>query len=272
MKPALAPAPELIWFTGSDSVKFLNDLLSQEIGTLPSGNVVKSLLLQPQGKLDFVLWVLKGDGRVGLITEDGRGDELFKTLSRYRIRVDVEIEPETRESYMVVGDSEIEPGTWAETEEGLKANLSWSNLARELVVGHPRPDLADVDPDELTAKRIEAGVGLFGVDLDDKTIPQEAGVVPETISFNKGCFLGQELVARLDSRGGRVNRHLRVLEFGQPVEVGTSLVAGDREVGTVTTSAGDKGLALVWREVEPGDTVDAGGVEGVVREIPQKTA
>ncbi|MEX1249476.1 MAG: hypothetical protein WEA57_02205, partial [Acidimicrobiia bacterium] len=85
MEPSLAPAPDLVWFRGSDAIKFLNDLISQEIGTLDSGTVTRSLLLGPQGKLQFILWVLRDDDGVGLVTEDGRGDELMDTLNRYRI-------------------------------------------------------------------------------------------------------------------------------------------------------------------------------------------
>ena len=88
----------------------------------------------------------------------------------------------------------------------------------------------------------------------------------------KAVFLGQELVARLDARGGRVNRQLRRLEFDEPVPQGTVLTSEGKEVGTVTSASGTSGLALVWREVEPGDRVDAGATGTTVVEIPQKTA
>lgn len=272
MNPGLAPAPQLVWFRGSDAVKFLNDLLSKEIGILPTGTVTRSLLLGPQGKLDFILWVLRGEDEVGLITEDGRGDRLVSILSRYRIRVDVEIEPELRDGFLVVGDSEVDPGIWRYDGDGLVADISWPSLPRELHVGATRPDLPDLDASILEAARISDGIALVGVDLDEKTIPQEAGSVSETVSFDKGCFLGQELVARLDSRGGRVNRHLRLLEFDSPVKAGTELHSDERQVGKVTSSAGDIGLALVWREVEQGDRIVAGGIGTTVLEIPHKTA
>ncbi len=272
MEPALAPAPELVWFRGKDAVKFLNDLISQEIGTLQPGTVARSLLLEPQGKLDFVLWVLVGEDEVGLITEDGRGDELVARLSRYRIRVDVDIQPETGVGYLVVADRSVGAGSWATSDGVLVADLSWPNLRRELRVGGERPELPEVAEEELTAARIESGIPIVGVDLDEKTIPQEAGLVGETVSFDKGCFLGQELVARLDSRGGRVNRHLRLIEFDSPVAAGAPLRAGDREVGTVGSTSGKTAMALLWREVVPGDEVVSGDATGVVREIPQKTA
>ncbi len=272
MLPALAPAPQLVWFRGPDAVKFLNDLISQEIGTLEPGSVTRSLLLDPQGKLDFLLWVLRGDDFVGLVTEDGRGEELVTGLSRYRIRVDVEIELESRPIYLVVGDDPTMTGKFEQSSEELIADISWPSLPRLLQVGGIKPDLPDLDPVELTTARIGDGIPIFGVDVNEKTIPQEAGVVAHAVSFNKGCFLGQELVARLDSRGGRVNHHLRVLEFESPVAVGTRLMAGEKEVGTVTSAAGTSGLSLLWREVEPGDVILAGGIPTTVKELPQKTA
>lgn len=271
MIPGLAAPPELVWFRGDDAVKFLNDLLSQEIGHLEPGTVTRSLLLEPQGKLDFVLWVLVGDGEVGLVTEDGRGDKLVSTLSRYRIRVKVEIEVESAKRYLVIADPSIEVGAWSRNESEIVADLSWPTLRRELRVGGERPDLPESDVEELTAARIESGFPVVGIDLDEKTIPQEAGLVAQTVSFNKGCFLGQELVARLDSRGGRVNRHLRIIDFDSPVSPGATLMSGERDVGTLGSSAGTTGLALLWREVEPGDEVISNGATGIVREIPQKT-
>lgn len=272
MDLSLAPAPQVVWFRGSDAIKFLNDLISQEIGTLEPGSVTKSLLLDPQGKLDFLLWVLRGENEVGLVTEDGRGEELVKRLTRYRIRVDVEIEFESVPIYLIVGGTNGFGGRF-ETEGGvIRADLSWTSLYRQIQIGGPAPELPPAEQEELDAVRISDGIPIVGIDLDEKTIPQEAGVVAESVSFEKGCFLGQELVARLDSRGGRVNRHLRILDSDSPLNVGTTLTSGTKEVGTVTSASGTRGLALIWREVEPGDVVDAGPVQVAVRAIPQKTA
>lgn len=271
MKPGLAPDPEVVWFRGADAIQFLNDLISQEIGNLPSGSVVRSLLLGPQGKLQFILGVLRGDDEVGLVTEDGRGDELITTLTRYRIRVDVEISKEERDVYLVVGERIDPPGTWRAEDDAIFADLSWETLPRALQIGGSAPDLPRLSQEEHTLARIEAGMPLMGVDVDEKTIPQETGLVADSISFDKGCFLGQELVARLDSRGGRVNRHLRILHLDSPVAAGTELRADDKEVGSLTSVSGRRGLALIWREVEPGDRIDAGAVGATVHDVPQKS-
>lgn len=273
MSPGIGPTPELVWFRGPDAVRFLNDLISQEIAAADLGTVRRSLLLAPQGKLDFILWAVRGEDEVGLITEDGRGEELVSTFSRYRIRVKVEIEPELRPMHLVVGTSAVERGTWKRDGDGLRIDISYNSTRRELLVGLPGPELRVLTDAEVATARILDGEPLVGVDVDETTIPQETALVPETISFTKGCFMGQELVARLDSRGGRVNHHLRVLDYeAEGVEVGTELFSGERKVGQVTTSAGEHGLALIWREVEPGDRVLAGDVTVTVRDVPQNPA
>lgn len=260
MSRMLAPvAPELVWFEGADTIRFLNDLLSQEIGTVAPGEVRRSMLLTPQGKIDFLTWVLRGEDRVGLVTEDGRGEELVSRLGRYRIRVQVEITMEDRPLGLVVGESDLAPGRWVSNDGSLSADLSWPGLPRMLVVGVV-PELAVMEPDEYTLARIEAGEPLAGVDVDDGTIPQETGLVGETISFDKGCFLGQELVARLDSRGGRVNHHLRVLRFdGTAAAIGSEVVKDGETVGTLSSASGRLGMARLRRGVEVGDRVTAGG-------------
>jgi hypothetical protein len=266
----LAPeTPDLVWFRGADTIRFLNDLISQEIAGMQPGRVSRSLLLGPQGKLDHILWVLRGDDEVGLITDPGRGEELVTTLGRYRIRVDVAIEQSEMPLAVVVGETDVESGTWSLSDDGLEADISWPGVARTLV-GGDRPDLDEGDPGEYEALRIAAGEPRWGVDVDVKTIPQESGLVGSTVDFAKGCYLGQELVARIDSRG-HVNRHLRIIEIaGAGAEPGTPLEAGDKKVGTLTSVADSIGLALVRRELTPGDPVSVAGLDAVVREIPPK--
>lgn len=268
-EPHVAPSvPELVWFGGADAIRFLNDLISQEIGDLEPGAVRRSLLLTPQGKLDHIIWVLRGKAEAGLMVEDGRGEDLAAKLGRYRIRVDVDIESSPLESWLVVGPYRGESGGWTGDRSGLVADVSWSTLQRSLVAGE-RPALPTLEVEDYEALRIEAGEPLMSVDVTDATIPQETGLVGETISFDKGCFLGQELVARLDSRGGRVNHHLRILKFeGAAPEVGTDVMKGDDQVGVLSSSARDVGLSLLRRGVEPGERVTVGEGEAVVEALP----
>ena len=109
---------------GADTIRFLNDLISQEIGTMESGQVARSLLLGPQGKLDHILWVMRGDDGIRLVTDRGRGGDLAATLGRYRIRVDVEIGHTDQPAWIVVGETAVEPGTWSMTDGGLEAMMS----------------------------------------------------------------------------------------------------------------------------------------------------
>jgi len=233
------------------------------------GRVARSLLLGPQGKLDHILWVLRGDDEVGLVTDGRRGDDLATTLGRYRIRVDVEIEQSELPIWVVIGPATVEPGTWSLNEGDLEADISWPGVGRTLVVGERR-DLEEGHAGEYELLRIAAGEPYWGVDVDEKTIPQESGLVAQTVDFSKGCYLGQELVARIDSRG-HVNRHLRILEFQRgSAEPGTPIETEEKVVGTLTSVSDEVGLALVRREVSPGDLVTVGGLEAVVREIPSK--
>lgn len=251
----LAPnPPDVVWFTGDDATRFLNDLISQEVGDMEVGESRRSLLLAPDGKLDHMLWVLRSEQGFALVTDVGRGPELAATLGRFRIRVDVEINEETRPVWLVMG-------------EGEGYDLSWVDQQRRLVIGD-KPDHATGSEHEYERLRIAAGEPVFGKDVDEKTIPHETGLVPRTVDFTKGCFLGQELVARIDSRGGNVPRPLRLIEFDGDVDPGMELRQEGNLVGRVTSVGDGQGLAVVARSVEPGSILRTGGTSVTVRELP----
>ncbi len=254
-KSELAPrAPDLVWFSGPDAVRFLNDLLSQELTDLEPGVARRSFLLGPQGKLEFMLKVFSDGEGIGLLVDPGRAQELADALGRYRIRVDVEIEVDQRERHVVVGD-------W----DGL--DISWPTRQRFLVFGD-RPDLPTLDDVEYDRLRVEAGVPRWGVDVDSDTIPHESSLVPASVDFTKGCFLGQELVARIDSRGGNVPRRLRHVALDGFTPAGSVVSKDGDDVGVVTSVAGSLGLGLVHRKVGVGDSVEVGSVSGVVKSLP----
>jgi len=258
-----SPAPDLVWFTGADAVRFLNDLISQEVAAMTPGQVRRSLLLNPQGRMDHLLWVLRGEEEVGLVTDPGRGAELVTTLGRYRIRVAVDIEQSVDPAWLVIGPFSEAVGVWSRNESSLIADVSWANVPRFLVIGE-RPDLPEIDSGTLDELRIESGEPVIGVDTGPSTIPQETGLVPVTVDLDKGCFLGQELVGRIHRRG-HVNKQLRVLQFaGEAAEAGSEITKGDLAVGTLTSVSGSVGLATLRREVEPGDSVIVGEMEAVV--------
>jgi tRNA-modifying protein YgfZ len=129
-----------------------------------------------------------------------------------------------------------------------------------------------VDEAAVDVLRVERGRPRYGVDIDDGTMPEEAGLVERAVSFTKGCYVGQETVARLHWRG-KPNRHLRGLRLSAPVPAGTPLVLGEREVGTITSPVvspehGPIALALVRREAEPGAVLAAGDAEATVVALP----
>ncbi len=260
----IAPVtPELVWFSGPDTVRFLNDIISQEIGTMSPGQASRSFLLAPRGKLDHLLWVLRGEDLVGLVADPGRGEDLETTLRRYRIRVKVDIERDTRPLWLVMGEGES--GWTGGPDAPLSADLSWPGQARRLVSEDPGLPVGTAE--QYDEARIKAGEPLWGVDVDDGTIPQETGLEDRMVDFSKGCFLGQELVGRIHMRG-HVNRFLRHLELSSPVAAGTAVTDDGKEVGTMSSVAGLLGLGMVRREIEPGAKVEVGGVSAIVRETP----
>jgi folate-binding protein YgfZ len=134
----------------------------------------------------------------------------------------------------------------------------------------------EVSEDTLEIVRVEGGRPRYGLDLDETTIPQEAALNERAVSFTKGCYVGQETVARLHYKG-KPNRHLRGLRLSEPVEPGVELRLGERPVGHLGSSVlspafGPIGLALVRREAEPGAALDVGhrGARATVTELPFK--
>jgi folate-binding protein YgfZ len=145
--------------------------------------------------------------------------------------------------------------------DGFAFDIAWPGLAGFDVVGSEvrAPGVPTVASEAYEAVRIECGVPKMGAELTESTIPAEAGqwIVAESVSFTKGCYTGQELVARIDSRGGNVPRHLRgVVIDGDPAPVGATVVVDGAEVGTLTSvgrspDLGPIALAYVARKVEP---------------------
>jgi folate-binding protein YgfZ len=111
--------------------------------------------------------------------------------------------------------------------------------------------------------RVEAGWPAMGAELTADTIPAESGVVAEAASFTKGCYTGQELVARIDSRGGHVPRLLRHVRLSRPAKPGATLHADGKDVGRLTSVAGTLALAYVSRAVDPPAATDLGTVEAI---------
>jgi hypothetical protein len=250
---------ELVWFGGPDAVTFLESLISQNVVDQPPGTVRRSFLLGPRGKFTALMWVLRADDRVGLLTDAGYGQVLVDTLGRYRIRVDVTIEPDTRTLTTLIGPESPEVEGWSD-DGVLGAGIPLTGNVRSVTTADS--DATTVGSLAWTAVRVESGEPLMGVDIDEGTIPQESGLVPAAVDFAKGCYLGQELVARIDTRG-HVNRRLMGIIVTTNVlpPPGAEVVVDDKVVGTYTSPAeslalrAPVGLSLVRREVEVGQAV-----------------
>jgi len=291
----------LVRVTGRDARSFLDSLASQDLTVLADGDGAHSLLLQPQGKLTADFRALQlGSEELWLLCDDGVGEVLAAGLNRFKIRVQVEVVDASDESAQlsVRGPRAVEAVASAlgvAVPGALHAHVAW-NDARVVrahwpgvegvdVVG-PRAVVADAlaaltaagvataNEDALEVVRIEAGVPRQGSDIDDTTIPQEAFLERAAVSFTKGCFLGQELVCRIDTRG-HVNKLLRglVIAGADQPEPGAEITVDGKSVGKLTSVArsprlGVIALASVRREVEPGATVTVAGATAVVRELP----
>jgi len=248
----------LVVVSGPDATSFLQAIVSQDLDPVDDGETVASLLLHPQGKLDVAFRATKREEEWWLDTEPDFGSHLADALARYRIRVKVDIEDRTAatglatvlapsDSVVTAPDCIVVPGPLGVDVVGP------IDRVREVLAQLPTGA-----PEEFEARRIEAGLPKLGVDIDDSTIPQEAGLEVDAVSFTKGCFIGQELVCRIDSRG-HVNRFLRRLSLpGTTVPPhGAEVARDDKVVGTVTSATAVPGedrvvaLAMVRREVEP---------------------
>ncbi len=280
---AVSGRSEIVWVTGPDAVPFLDGLLSQNLGAMADGTTARSLLLAPNGKLRATLFVLRGTEQVGLVCDAGRADVVSGDLSRFKIRVDATLSAEERPVVEVWGvnageylTGAPEVGRWAKVGEQVLFRMPFahSSVDRVVVLGSS-PEVALAAANELEPFRIEIGEAVMGVDLTEKTIPQEAGDISGAVDFTKGCYLGQELVARIDSRG-HVNRRLTglVIDGDSTPDPGTEISYGDRIVGEVTSAAWSPtraavlALGMVRVEVEAGAAVSVGGGVGVVATLP----
>ncbi len=247
----------------------MQGLLSADLGA-EAGTVSRSFLLEPQGKVTALMWVLLGDGEVGMVSDAAVAEQVMATLNRFRIRIKAEVSVSSAQVRLLFGPRQAPPGEWRRDGELLLADVSRHGEERTIVAGDILP-LPSMPPDEYTARRIRQGEPVVGVDVGAGTIPQETRLVGEAVSFTKGCYLGQELVARIDTRG-HVNRRLMRVESGEVFGPGDVIRFEDREAtvtSAVATPEGVIGLALVRREVPDASPVTIGAVPGTVYDFPE---
>jgi folate-binding protein YgfZ len=229
-------------------------MVSNDVLALAPGESCDALLLTPKARVVATLRILRrGNDDYLLLTEPELGEVVRTHLLRARFAARCEIEPEEHESAIVFGAKPETPGPVVPT--GDYGEPAWEVLDAGL-----EPTLDDQTLERL---RIEAGTPLFGRDIDDRVLPAEAGLTERAVSFTKGCYPGQEPIARLHYRG-HANRALRLLRVdGAPPAAEAEVVFEGKSVGRVTSAvAVDEGalaLAYVRVEVPEGSTVEVEG-------------
>jgi tRNA-modifying protein YgfZ len=260
-----AEGRDMLRVAGPDAIAYLQGQLSQDVDALAVGSSARSFVLQPTGKVDAWVRVTRiAADEVVVDVDGGHGDALATRLRRFLLRTKADIDALEWRAVAIRGPGAAEAVTAELGNEALVAPAGWPGVDGVDVLGRavePPVGVPEVDAPAYESLRIRSGVPRIGAELTGNTIPAEAGqwVVDASISFTKGCFTGQELVARIDSRGGHVPRHLRglVADAGEKPPVGASVVVEGAEVGRVTSAAPAPGggrvlaLAYVGRAVTP---------------------
>jgi len=213
-----ARARAFVCVSGPDAREHLQNLVSNDVDALQVGDACPALLLTAKARViaPVVVW-RRGEQDFLVLTEPELGDAVRTLLVRMRLRLRCEIEAEEHTSTLVFGG------------EGIATEFPG---AAEVLDAELAPTL---DPDELERRRIEAGVPRWGRELDDRVLPAEAGLDATHVSFSKGCYPGQEPIARLHYRG-HPNRGLRVLELADVPDYDAELVHDGKVVGRVTSA------------------------------------
>jgi tRNA-modifying protein YgfZ len=238
---AVASRPRaFVGVTGPEAADYLQRMVSNDVEALAPGESCQALLLTPKARVIAPMRVLRrGPEDYLLLTEPELGETLREHLLRSRFAAKAEIALEEHTSTLVFGGAEGIP------------NDDYGEPAVEILDAKLEPTLGE---DELEALRIRAGTPRFGREIDDRVMPAEAGLVERAVSLTKGCYPGQEPIARLHYRG-HANRGLRVLaiEGDEEPAADAELVYEGKAVGRVTSMAATDGgivaLAYVRAEV-----------------------
>jgi tRNA-modifying protein YgfZ len=266
---------------GSEAADFLQGQVSNDVEALAPGEGCYATVLNHKGKLRTDLRILRGEDWFWLDTEPIGHAVLEHMLRTYSLGRDVQYEDVTgsRALYSLVGPAarerlDVAPPEAENSFVSGEHGIYVTTLLGVDVIAEPRTAL-DVEPvaeEAAECVRIEAGRPRLGYDMGAETMPQEAGINERAVSFTKGCYVGQETVARLHYRG-KPNRHLRGLRLSEPAQRGAEIVLGEKVVGRlgstcVSPRLGPIALAVMRREAEPGGTVDVGGVPAEVVALP----
>ena len=238
---------------GPEAEDFLERMLSNEVASLEVGSAAQALLLTPKGRIIAPLRAIRTAPETFLLVTDSSdlagpaADSL--RAARFASRCEIEVRPWA--GFVQLG-SEPEAPAVRTPDFGVEAWEAWREAPAE-----------GADARELEPLRIEAGTPAWGKEIDEAILPAEAGLDETHISFTKGCFPGQEPIARLRHRG-HVNRRLRKLDV-EAAEVGDEIVWNDKVVGRVTSAVPGRALGYVRAEVPEDGTLVVGGSQAKMR-------
>jgi folate-binding protein YgfZ len=275
--------------TGAEAADYLQGQVTNDVEALAPGSGCYAALLNHKGKMLTDMRVLRGEDFIWIDTEPQGLPALTRNAGMFSIGRDVQHEDVTAEYAILslIGPAAREPldappppdehaftrgehGLYVATDLGVDVICPQADAAavREAL------GVEEVSEEAAECLRIESGRPRFSIDVTTETIPQEAGLNERAVSFTKGCYVGQETVARLHYKG-KPNRHLRGLRLAEPVEHGDEIRLGDRVVGEVGSAAespalGPIALAVIRREAEPGSQVHVGpsSIEATVSQLP----
>ena len=245
---------------GPDAASYLNKMLSNEIEAMAPGTAREALLLTPKARVVAMLVVhRRADDDFLLITDPGLDEVLVAALVRTRFAAKVEFAPERHPSFVLLGSTPAEVG------DAIVIESNEFGPGHEIIGRWPSSEQGELSEAEAETRRIEVGMPRFGREVDDRVLPAEAGLIERTVNFEKGCYPGQEPIARLHYRG-HTNRGLRVLclEGLHVPELDAEVTHEEKVVGRVTSAVARAddviALAYVRNEVAADAIVEVDGV------------
>jgi len=252
--------------TGPQRAWFLHQVLTQAFEDIAPGEARDTAMITSHGRMSGYLETVATDDAVMCHFEPELRAGLPETLARYVFATQVEIRDVTDDwgLLLTVGDRALQvarrecPGALAHPTRsfGATASYLWTPRAEvgALVAAWRGAGVAEGSEVELEVLRITRGTPRWGRDMGPKTIPQEAGIESRAVHFDKGCYLGQEAMAKIHFRG-KVNRKLFRLRSAGTLRPGAEVRSGEGKVGTVTSAVGGRAFALLRYNVEPGSEV-----------------
>jgi folate-binding protein YgfZ len=275
--------------TGGEAVDYLQGQVTNDVEALAPGSGCYATLLTPKGQIVADMRILRGSDFIWIDCEPRSIPALTRNASMYSIGRDVQT-VEATDDYAILsligpearGVLDVAPPeeehAWVEGEHGMyvatDAGVDVICAAADADAVRAALGVDEVSEEAAECVRIESGRPRLGYEIAGGVIPQEAGLNERAVSFTKGCYVGQETVARLHYKG-KPNRHLRGLRLSRPATAGEEISSGERVLGKVGTSAvspayGPIALAVLRREVGPGDRVSVGedGAEAEVTDVP----